>query len=336
MNKWIVVTTINKPTIAINKFAKMVEDGWSVVVVGDRKTPDDWYVPGIDYLSIERQDELFGDLSRIIPYNHYCRKNLGYLYAIKNGAQCILETDDDNIPYESFGKNIDSVIAAKEINGARWINIYKYFTEANIWPRGLPLDEINSIGNAAKEVKEKHYPIQQFLADEDPDVDAIYRLVVNKEVVFSQNNVNYELSSGCWTPFNSQNTLFFPNAFHLLYLPCHVSFRMTDIWRSFVAQRALWIDGYSVVFRDSTVRQVRNEHDLNKDFAQEIPGYIENNNISKILDEAADKVVKSQDKTSMAMILWSALSEKGIVPREEMPIIEGWMSSLKSIVKQGK
>jgi hypothetical protein len=33
----------------------------------------------------------------------------------------------------------------------------------------------------------------------------------------------------------------------LLYLPSHCCFRMTDIWRSFIAQRCLWELGHWVV-----------------------------------------------------------------------------------------
>ena len=35
--KLIVTTTINKPTVAVKKFAKL--EGWDLVVVGDTKTP---------------------------------------------------------------------------------------------------------------------------------------------------------------------------------------------------------------------------------------------------------------------------------------------------------
>ena len=38
--KWIVLTTINRPTEDVKKLADI--DGWRVVVVGDTKTPPDW------------------------------------------------------------------------------------------------------------------------------------------------------------------------------------------------------------------------------------------------------------------------------------------------------
>ena len=38
--KWIVVTTVQKPTKAVRQLLNV--DGWKIVVVGDRKTPDNW------------------------------------------------------------------------------------------------------------------------------------------------------------------------------------------------------------------------------------------------------------------------------------------------------
>jgi hypothetical protein len=205
-SKWIVVTTVNSPTEAIVKISALAKKGWSVVVVGDKKTPENWNYENITYLSVSKQQELFGELASITPHNHYCRKNLGYLYAIMHGANCILETDDDNIPYFEFGLNVSEKQKIRLVSGARWINIYKYFTPELIWPRGIPLDEIQSIGEIGISEVEDTYPIQQYLADKDPDVDAVYRLTMNKDVTFER-AITIGLEKESWVPFNSQNTM---------------------------------------------------------------------------------------------------------------------------------
>lgn len=64
------------------------------------------------------------------------------------------------------------------------------------------------------------------------------------------------LPSGVFSPYNSQNTVHQRSAFWALYLPSSVSFRVTDIWRSFWAQRLLWETDGSVVFVSGTVDQV--------------------------------------------------------------------------------
>lgn len=322
MNKWIVVTTINAPTKAIRRISDIVATGgWRCVVVGDRKTPREWASPGIDYLSYEEQVHQFGDLANLIPANHYCRKNIGYLYAMERGAEVILETDDDNIPLEAFGSDIQRTISADLVGGNRWINVYKYFSESLIWPRGNPLDTIHDAGQPLGEIT-SHTPIQQYLADGDPDVDAIYRMLFKAPLNFNQ-RTSVMLEENCWCSFNSQNTLFFKEAFPLLYLPCHVSFRMTDIWRSFVAQAGLWSQGHRLAFRNATVVQERNEHNLMKDFRDEVDGYLNNDRIADCLS----RVLKQQRGTSMAEFsacAWQGLHELGIVKSEELEIHRAW------------
>ena len=329
---WIVLTSINPPTTAINAISRLTSSGWRAVVVGDRKTPINWVCPGVDYLSIDDQKKLFGPLANIIPYDHYSRKNLGYLYAISHGATRILETDDDNIPYLEFGSNLSEELTINTVSGRTWINIYKNFTSEHIWPRGLPLDEINSVGEVSERPAFRSYPIQQYLADGDPDVDAVYRLIFNREITFER-NPPLGIDNGCWVPFNSQNTLFYSKAFPLLYLPCHVSFRMTDIWRSFVAQQALWVQDSGIAFHSATVKQVRNPHNLMRDFIDEIPGYIDNKKIINTLEECAKSLSSLDDMPRVALALWQALERSKIIPTIELSIIEGWMAALAELDK---
>src|SRR5579872_5535151 len=138
------------------------------------------------------------------------------------------------------------------------VNIYRHFTnDIGIWPRGLPLDALQETGSIGPLLAPRTCPIQQYLADNDPDVDAIYRLTRQTPLYFDREAEPVVLASETWTPFNSQNTLFYRDAFPLLYLPCHVSFRMTDIWRSFVALAALHRHGLGLAFHPPTVEQLR-------------------------------------------------------------------------------
>ena len=93
--KWIVITSIQHPTIAVKiKKLSLLRD-WHLVVVADKKTPIDWELPNCEYLSIEKQQQLPYRIVKLLPWNHYCRKNIGYLYAIEHGAQVIYDTDDE-------------------------------------------------------------------------------------------------------------------------------------------------------------------------------------------------------------------------------------------------
>ena len=331
-DRWIVLTTIQHPTPALAAMSDRCGGEWGIVVVGDINTPGEWEHPGVEFLSVERQKKMFATFAEVIPYRHYCRKNLGYLYAIQNGARLILDIDDDNIPYESFGHGLDREVTGRLLNGAQWANVYRHFIEdTRIWPRGLPLDEIESTGELSAHAQSFTCPIQQFLADNDPDVDAIFRLTTSGEFFFRKDAPPIVLERECWSPFNSQNTVFFAEAFPLLYLPCHVSFRMTDIWRSFVAQAALWHHNLRVSFHAPTVQQRRNQHDLKKDLAQELIGYMSNRKIAQTLSEIRETIPPSDSLESAALRLWQSLESIGIIPPEEIAILREWFAQCKSI-----
>ncbi len=301
-------------------------------MVGDTKTPADWACPGVDFLSVEKQKQQFGAYADLIPYRHYCRKNLGYLYAISKGARLIVDTDDDNIPYENFGHGIERQVGGRLLSGPGWVNIYKHFVDGvQIWPRGLPLDSINAAGVISPLTAPRDCPIQQFLADNDPDVDAIFRLTTQGEFFFRKDEPPIVLDRGCWVPFNSQNTVFFADAFALLYLPCYVSFRMTDIWRSFVAQAALWHQRQHVSFHSPTVEQIRNVHDLMKDFADEVVGYLENRKIGRTLDQTLAAIAPDAPLDAVALQLWESLVKVEVVPERELPIIREWFKQCRAL-----
>ena len=154
----------------------------------------------------------------------------------------------------------------------------------------LPLDAVGYGQYPEENVESYKAPIQQFLADREPDVDAIYRLVDNKPVFFDRTEKGVVLPAGVWCPFNSQATLFSKSAFLNLYLPCYVPFRMTDIWRSFVAQIVLWSNEEMISFHQPIVEQFRNEHDFMLDFLDEVQGYEFNKRICEALLPVMDDI----------------------------------------------
>ena len=72
----------------------------------------------------------------------YARKNIGYLLAIKNNTDVIIETDDDNYPKKNFFTTPKLIHKVSEITNKNWVNIYDLFLKEKklIWPRGLPLN----------------------------------------------------------------------------------------------------------------------------------------------------------------------------------------------------
>ena len=136
----IVITSIFAPTEAVRKFASLAD--YELVVVGDKKSPASWSEANATYLSVADQEAAGFRMSEKLPFNHYGRKMLGYLHAIRGGAQMIIDTDDDNIPYDGWKFPALSGEFATSPAGRGFVNIYKSFTSHHIWPRGYPLDLI--------------------------------------------------------------------------------------------------------------------------------------------------------------------------------------------------
>ena len=331
----LVVTSIAKPNAVLRQLAEGCKaHGYHFILIGDEPSPVDFQLEGCRFYGLAEQRGLGFELASMCPTRHYARKNIGYLQAIREGASIIIETDDDNIPYDEFWETRRSrhQQGVKTIGGHGWVNVYSYFSEANIWPRGLPLDSIKSNLPPFESLPSEAVdcPIQQGLADENPDVDAVYRLLLELPQSFRKDR-RVALREGAWSPFNSQNTAWWSDAFPLLYLPAYCSFRMTDIWRSFVAQRIGWTNGWGVLFHEPTVWQERNEHDLMRDFKDEVPGYLNN---SAICEALASLQLRSGVESIGENLLscYEKLVSMGWIEKQELPLLQAWLSDMKRIV----
>lgn len=323
MAKFVVMTSIFEPSEAVGEFARM--SGWQLVVVADRKTPAGWHYDNVTFLSVAEQLDLGYPLLKDLSWNHYARKMLGYLYALQHGADIIADVDDDNIPLPGW----DALPPDQEfdtITNPGFVNIYRFFTDEFIWPRGFPLEEIRSTSSMRLSKRRADIGVWQFLANGDPDVDAIYRLIFDKPVEFSDRSP-IVLDQGVFCPFNSQNTVFMRNAFPILYLPAFVTFRFTDILRGIVAQPLLWAEGLRLGFGHATAIQKRNPHDYLKDFESEIPVYL---HIRQVADLAAEAVVPGKPMHENLLFVYESLAMHGIVPPQEVGLCQSWAESLRA------
>lgn len=328
-SNFVVVTSIFPPTDGIRALAQLPD--WQVVVVGDRRTPPDWAAEGVTYLSPQMQDELAFESSALLPWNHYSRKMIGYLYAMSRGATVIAETDDDNIPTPEWGRP-DFHGEFDVVQGDGFVNVYRLFTEALVWPRGFPLTRIREahVEPVIATRREIDIGIWQFLADDDPDVDAIFRLVFDARISFADRSP-VVLDAGTTCPFNSQNTFFAQPAFPLLYLPAFVTFRFTDILRGLVAQPALWAAELRLAFGGATVRQERNVHDALRDFEDEIPMYLRTETVL----EAARAVASSTRSIGENLrAIYARLGELGVVEERELALLDAWLSDVARVTER--
>lgn len=324
--RYIVITSIFPPTAAVRSF--VARDGWRTIVVGDRKSPADWKCDGVEFLSAETQEASEYHIAKALPWNHYCRKMVGYVDAIKAGAQIIFDTDDDNIPKPSWGVPDFAGEFETTVSNGGFVNVYKFFTDMHIWARGFPLNRIldETAERARGELTSRtiEVGVWQGLADGDPDVDAIYRLTNNTACYFRE-RAPVVLARGTLSPFNSQNTAFRRELFPLLYLPAHVTFRFTDILRGLVAQPLMWLAGFHLGFTSATVEQLRNPHDFLTDFASEVPCYLHPERVVEIVGGVARSSASLPDNL---MTAYRALHEAAIVTQDELVTLEAWLKDV--------
>jgi hypothetical protein len=332
-----VLTTIQPPTPAVHGLlARLRPLDAPLIAIGDRKGPAQFDVDGALFMDLAAQLASPFELARRGPVGHYTRKNVGYLEAIRRGARCIYETDDDNAPLSNWAPR-EETVSARTVMQTGWVNAYRCFSRERIWPRGLPLDALAAsfaepvpLGAGLSTMRA---PIQQGLANGSPDVDAIWRLVLDRPFDFDD-GPSVALTAGSWCPFNSQSTWWWPDAFPLLYLPSHCTFRMTDIWRSFIAQRCLWELGLGVVFHAAEVVQDRNEHDLMRDFNDEVPGYQRNRELARVLSDTA--LLPGVDAVGgNLMRCYEALVAHGFFAREELDLVAAWRDGLEIAARGG-
>ena len=322
--KCVIITTINGPTETILKHIN--NNKYDVIIVGDIKTPSIYKKLNCIYLDIESQKKLFPKLNGLMKCNHYCRKNLGYLYAIKKGYKIIYETDDDNIPYDNFDhvlnyKNLHMISQKNNI----WINIFKYFTnDAHIWPRGYPLkytkdEAIFKISNT-----NSHPSIINGLVENDPDVDAIFRLTQqfkNDIMWISGKTILIDNKNLC--VFNTQNTFWTDDQlFMLMLIPSTVSFRYCDILRGIICGIVLKYTNKYMMYSSPNVVQNRNEHNLMNDFSSEYEMYINN---ETILDYIENNIDINMTTKEIMITIYNNLLEHNVIKNDDIKILNEWL-----------
>ena len=340
---WGVVTTIHGPTLAL-RLAAQVPD-LCLVIVADLKTPtaengtfglvaDGCRV--VKYLSIEKQMSLHRDGLKFVtevPWNHFGRKNLGYIYAIMHGAEQIFDFDDDN---ELVSWPFVNSTIWDTVQGISNYNPYPDFTDKFIWPRGFPMPDVLRTSSASNGIKvemnlsvpywpDLHLGAVQSLANNDPDVDAMFRLTRSLPFDFDLDR-NVALLPGSMAPFNAQATMWYE--LWMLYLPMSVHGRVSDIWRSYMAQRLFWDVDAILGFVSPRVVQHRNSHDYVGDLESEIPLYLK---AHKLTDFLLNWTSSASSMEGRLCELAVAMYERDFFEEEDVRGIVSWISALRQI-----
>lgn len=293
----LVTTTINVPKV-LSLYRALGPDVF-FVIVGDRKTPDRQVV---EFLHDIPNHAYYGaDLlnhykcAKYIGFNSIQRRNLGYLEALKMGAEIIVTIDDDNAPlndryFDDFilkfvawdrsswglGRQLEPCETPWKFAGLQVFHPQGWFDPGQLLVppvphRGFPYDvtgdfQVSHIVNAK-------IGVAAGLCLGDPDISAVDRISQAPTV----HNVSELARAGVvcdrnvWTVWNSQNTAFLRELVPALFLWPGAQ-RFDDIYASIFAQCIMRERGLYVYFGQPFVHQQRNPHNLLKDLRGEITG----------------------------------------------------------------
>jgi hypothetical protein len=105
---------------------------------------------------------------------------------------------------------------------------------------------------------------------------------------------------------------------------------MTDIWRSFVAQRVCWENEWNVLLHHATVWQERNDHNLTGDFTDEIQGYLYNHVIVQSLKQLTLKP-GAENIPENLLICYEQFIRMNLIDKMEIKLIEAWLNDLSNM-----
>lgn len=318
MNIALVLTTVNVPLVLAlyHKCGPEV----NFYVIGDRKTDDldvMSFLAGMQrctYYGYEQQAALGYKCHALIGPDCIQRRNIGFLEALKGGADIVVSIDDDNIPLDLNYFSHHSWMACKfdgvQVSGEDgWFDPGKYLSPP-IVHRGFPMQR-------------KHQPVYQPVTDVrigvsagmvlgDPDIDAVTRIALAPDI----QQVSLLMKAGAvvgghtWTVFNSQNTAVIRELVPAWFMMPGTG-RHDDIYAGLIVQRVMRERGLRVRFGQPFVVQQRNAHDLLADLRAEISGM---ENVVKLADLLDSIVLPGRSVLEDTIIIYSALRYCSFLP----------------------
>jgi hypothetical protein len=265
---WIVSTTINPVTEAIRKFDAM--EGWTLLVTGDRKTPDYRLERGV-YLDWEYQRETYPEICKLVgPDNTQRGRMIGFIEAHKRGCELLATIDDDCMPYDGWP---GPVYVGRSVT----VDCYRIkdpvfdpfaVAEYEHQPRGYP-PQLRSRQSFEKYLGPISPLMQANLWDGEIDYDACWRVHGSK---YEKCRAITPFWSPALSPVNTQNTIIDGSVLrdHCGEMPFvgHVG----DVWAGYLFQA---LHPATTIYCPATVRhwQDRTLESVLKDLKEEMHSY---------------------------------------------------------------
>ncbi|WP_026424304.1 hypothetical protein [Actinokineospora inagensis] len=292
----LVMPTIYPPNV-LTWYREIVPD-MQFFVIGDEHTPDDEIRAVLDsignakYYSAADQRALGYESCDLISWRHPGRRSIGFLEAVRAGADIVVTADDDNVALDRdyfahferlVGSNFDGLQASAS-NG--WVDA-AYFLQPSVHHRGFPHQlwhpfEPPAIGSATG----VRVGVAAGLWLGDPDIDAVTRIVEQPTALTASPvaDAGFVLNPSCYSPFNSQNTAFARELLPAMLMLTPYG-RFDDIWCSYLAERVMREHDWAVHYGKPYVWQQRSPHKLVRDLAVELEGMEATLRFTKALDD---------------------------------------------------
>ncbi len=258
---------------------------------------------------------------------------ISIIICLQHGAFYIYEVDDDNIPIENlqnFQLTSPTYMVMADTHNLTF-NPYAHFGQPSLWPRGYPLDHFTLPTPHTYKLCELPAPvIQQGLVDVNPDVDSLVRLTrtnAQTDIHFDGTAPPVTLPRGTFAPTNSQNTLYRYQAFWSLVLPVTTTFRVCDIYRSYWAQRLIWLFGGHIGFYSPNAVHKRNKHSLIDDALQETDFL----KIGQLLKVLSNWKCNRLHFFSCVSDLGEEMHKYGFLHKDDINLIDSWLTDLASL-----
>lgn len=333
----LVLTTINVPEVL--KLYRACAPEVRFFVIGDRKSDDAATQALIDTIpnsvcyGIDAQAKLGYGTNSMLPENCIQRRNLGFLEAVKWGAEAIVSIDDDNIPLDlSYFADMQTRLQWP-FNGLgfsgepdTWFDP-GYLLEPHAKHRGLPYNAPRH-GKMISTTKTR-IGVAAGMCLGDPDIDAVTR-IATRPIVGDTNAIGragIAVASHTWTVFNSQNTSILRELIPAWGMVPHCG-RFDDIYASLIAQRVMRDRDMHVHFGKPFVWQSRNEHNLIKDLRGEIDGYDNIVTLASLLDQI---ILPNKSVIADCRIIWDAIKASGLMPFETVSAMYAYLADCEGL-----
>ena len=230
------------------------------------------------------------------------------------------------------------------------------------WPRGYPLDKIkadvkltqsapSSVQTASKsapaapvgtapsvtpttpvKLKSSEVGVIHYLANHEPDLDAVYKLTQPLPLDFPMRGVSPVIvPKNVFCPYNTQSSLFLHNSFWSLLLPTSLYSRISDIYRGYIAQKISSKYNLRLIIHPPIVTHVHTKRDILLDLHNETPLYLRVKQLLLTLQQWKPTGTSILGDIEQAYIL---LYEHGYLSIQDVELVQEWLVTLINLKYQ--